>query len=130
MAWKKATIPDKPQDAKSRSVKNLVRKGIPDILRGQVYIGICGSSQTMKQKQDFYETAFNKLYGNYGKGNEKVRIESIDPRMVAEYGGKIYNDIYCCLNENGIKSTKRVLCVIADQNPDVDYCPCLPEVGM
>lgn len=129
IAWKKLKIPDTPAGASI--IKAAVRKGIPDIHRGEVYIGITGSGQLMKSKFDFYENTFQKVYGSYSRSvTEKVKIESVDPRMIAEFGGKIYQDLYCCLNEKGIKTTKRILCVVADQNPDVDYCPQLPEVGM
>ena len=169
-AWKDVQKFPLSHSEVSKSTKGLIRSGIPQSKRCLLWTGISGSKSLLKQSPYFYENHFEKTYGHYTTNevhkNKKEFIESVDPRIVAEFGSKLpgYNvdnptgavkeepkkeeeefdeetgepkvvtkkkevdRDFCLLNVDGIKSAKRILCVLADHHLDIDYCPPLPDL--
>ncbi|KAL9656356.1 hypothetical protein ABK040_005122 [Willaertia magna] len=100
-AWKEVTSFPLNHAEVSKKTKRLIRNGIPQSKRCLLWMGITGSTTLLKQSPHFYENHFEKTYGHYepmdggvvngGKTqiNRRLFIESVDPRIVAEFGGKL-----------------------------------------
>jgi hypothetical protein len=54
---------------------------------------------------------------------------NVTTRRVPNYGGKLIS-VSHWLNGEGTVAAKRLLTVFAIQNPEWDYVPCLPDLGM
>ncbi|KAF0972355.1 hypothetical protein FDP41_009258 [Naegleria fowleri] len=161
--WKDVTKFPLSMSEVSKSTKSWIRSGIPQSKRCLLWMGITGSASLLKQSPYFYENHFEKTYGHYNSDNKTFKnkkefIESIDPRIIAEFGGKLpgYNadnptaivqkeqpvevqddekvkrieldKDYCLLTHEGVKAAKRILCVLADHHIDIDYCPPIPDL--
>jgi hypothetical protein len=166
VAWRKVTIIPQSHKEVNSATKKLIRKGIPELRRKALWMGITGASTLLKQQSQFYEKDFEKLYGSYKQADSKgASIEAVVPRIVAEFGGNLpghsvdsqtirthphpdhpkseneYEDEdeearldsldvngWFFLTSSGLNAAKRILCVLADQNPDVEYSPSVPEM--
>jgi len=168
-AWKKILqVPQSHKEVNS-TIKKLIRKGIPEFRRKVFWMGITGATTLLKQQPNFYEKDFQMLYGSYKQADNSDRpaIESVVPRIVAEFGGNLPGYSYATttikthrtyteylksdgeftdsedaepidssvidrewffLNPEGLNAAKRILCVLADQNPDIEYSPAIPEM--
>ena len=107
-AWKDVDKFPLSHSEVSKKTKALIRSGIPQSKRALLWMGISGSTALLKQSPYFYENHFEKTYGHYSTDsdhtNKKQFIESVDPRIVAEFGGKLPG--YSIDNPNGTPTPK------------------------
>lgn len=99
------------------------------MFRGPIWLLMTGAKEMLQEKPNLYKDAFDKVFGNYPRDSKQQGYSSVNPRIVAEFGGKFKPGQHF-LTEQGIEAAKRVLCILAAQNPEVDYCPVLPDLGI
>lgn len=97
----------------------LIRVGLPNKLRGEIWEITCGSVYLRMQNQRLYKSLLEEY-----KGRQSVAIEEIEKdlnRSLPEYPG--YQD------EEGIGRLRRVLTVYSWKNPEVGYCQAMNIVA-
>ncbi|VVT53347.1 uncharacterized protein SAPINGB_P003528 [Magnusiomyces paraingens] len=97
----------------------LIRVGLPNKLRGEIWEITCGSVYLRMQNQRLYKSLLEEF-----KGRNSVAIEEIEKdlnRSLPEYPA--YQD------EEGIGRLRRVLTVYSWKNPEVGYCQAMNIVG-
>uniref|UniRef100_A0A7S1PIT7 Rab-GAP TBC domain-containing protein n=1 Tax=Percolomonas cosmopolitus TaxID=63605 RepID=A0A7S1PIT7_9EUKA len=128
-AWKNSLIPPSPKYVTKR-IKVLIRQGISEAKRREVWMGLTGGKELLRQDPQQYERVFKKLFSNYTiEGKDNLRFSDVQPRLYPEFGGKLElsADNGCYLNDDGKSAAKRVLCILAEMHKDVDCCPTLPD---
>lgn len=97
----------------------LIRVGLPNKLRGEIWELTCGSVFLRMQNQRLYKSLLEEF-----KGRQSIAIEEIEKdlnRSLPEYPA--YQD------EEGIERLRRVLTVYSWKNPDVGYCQAMNIVA-
>lgn len=97
---------------RQQSFFKLIRVGLPNKLRGEIWEITCGSVYLRMQNQRLYKSLLEEF-----KGRQSVAIEEIEKdlnRSLPEYPA--YQD------EEGIGRLRRILTVYSWKNPDVGYC--------
>lgn len=97
----------------------LIRVGLPNKLRGEIWEITCGSVYLRMQNQRLYKSLLDEF-----KGRQSVAIEEIEKdlnRSLPEYPA--YQD------DEGISRLRRVLTVYSWKNPDVGYCQAMNIVA-
>lgn len=134
--WQATTIPHRPRVVsvsttmslvdiryvwKARSLKVLVRSGIPDIFRPAVWAHMTGAREVMKCSSHFYSTILHSMFGSHAP--QKFH-------HVPTFGAPSFSHTHThhALNEHGTIAAKRILCVLAMSHPDLQYCPILPDL--
>eukprot|EP00026_Physarum_polycephalum_P004789 Phypoly_transcript_04813.p1 GENE.Phypoly_transcript_04813~~Phypoly_transcript_04813.p1 ORF type:complete len:535 (+),score=80.26 Phypoly_transcript_04813:413-2017(+) len=106
---------------KSPYLKSLVRRGIPDIHRPGVWANIVGVTEALAANPNMYQTALRTIFGE--KAPQKFY-------RVPNFGGPSF-DLLCdshALSPEGHESAQRILVVLAMENPDIQFCPTLPDL--
>ncbi|KAL0480538.1 TBC1D24 [Acrasis kona] len=117
MAWSRIVT----YSANDKTLKALIRKGIPGAVRKTVWMSLAGCTH-LAQNSDFYDKAFHKLYGSYGSSASNP----IHPRSFNDFGGSLpENGI---LNYEGVMACKRVLNILGENHGDLEYCRMLPQL--
>jgi hypothetical protein len=126
--WKSTEIPSLIDNPPTK-LKNLIRYGVPDLLRRAVWKACCGFDLYVKPKETaekvyrkFYQRAFG--FREWGFSSD---FENYVPAVVPDFGGVLRFEQHC-LNRKGINAARRVLCVLAETFPILMFCPPLPDV--
>lgn len=104
---------------RQKSFFKLIRVGLPNKLRGEIWELTCGSVYLRMQNQRLYKSLLEEY-----KGRNSIAIEEIEKdlnRSLPEYPA--YQ------NEEGIGRLRRVLTVYSWKNPDVGYCQAMNIVA-
>lgn len=97
----------------------LIRVGLPNKLRGEIWELSCGSIYSRMQHQQLYQSLLDEY-----KGRASLAIDEIEKdlnRSLPEY--RAYQD------EEGINRLRRVLTVYSWKNPKVGYCQAMNIVA-
>lgn len=97
----------------------LIRVGLPNRLRGEIWELTCGSAYLRMQSQRLYKSLLQEF-----EGRTSLAIEEIEKdlnRSLPEYAA--YQD------PEGIERLRRVLTVYSWKNPDVGYCQAMNIVA-
>lgn len=130
MQWKNVAMPKRHVDV-TKTLKRLIRLGVPETLRRDYWLGVTAARETLKHTNNLYLTDFINTYSTYKAHmpQDEVTIESVQPRMFADFGGHLDTDSeHCYLTQEGITAAKRILCVLNDRNQDIDFCPMIPSI--
>ncbi|KAJ3018632.1 hypothetical protein HKX48_002776 [Thoreauomyces humboldtii] len=103
-------------DLEKTKLKKIVRFGIPDALRGQVYGRILKLNELAEYEKN-YEVALTRTHG---------AVIPAEP-MAPSFGGRS-NFSNLALGSKGVTVVNHVLCVIAHDFPNLEYCPYVPAV--
>eukprot|EP01114_Cavostelium_apophysatum_P022674 TRINITY_DN8284_c0_g1_i1.p1 TRINITY_DN8284_c0_g1~~TRINITY_DN8284_c0_g1_i1.p1 ORF type:complete len:818 (-),score=205.70 TRINITY_DN8284_c0_g1_i1:106-2559(-) len=117
ITWQNVTIPESKEQC-ALLLKYLIRKGIPDHLRPQIWQTITGCNELLDKNPRYYLDLRQSVFG------DKLPKYIL---KVPTFGGA-FDTKYHYLNEHGIDSTKRILCVLAMDNPGIDYFPVIPDL--
>lgn len=109
-----------PTEWSDKKSKLLVREGIPDARRHDAWLRLLLVDSPAAALEDAYKNAFRFTF--------HIDLEwSYVPMHVPSFG----KDRVCfeqhALTRAGVYAAKRVLCVFAENNPRITYCPALPD---
>eukprot|EP01119_Soliformovum_irregulare_P022237 TRINITY_DN7568_c0_g1_i3.p1 TRINITY_DN7568_c0_g1~~TRINITY_DN7568_c0_g1_i3.p1 ORF type:complete len:407 (+),score=83.09 TRINITY_DN7568_c0_g1_i3:3-1223(+) len=114
--WDKVAIPKKRQEC-ALNLKFLIRKGVPDHFRGQVWSTSTGASEFNHKNPDYYPEVLKNVFGS--------RIPTAIAK-IPEFGGKLRPDDHF-LTPAGIETGRRILCVIGMEHTDLSYVPVIND---
>uniref|UniRef100_K7G165 TBC1 domain family member 24 n=1 Tax=Pelodiscus sinensis TaxID=13735 RepID=K7G165_PELSI len=126
--WDKMDATIQTQDPKElicsdfQEFKQLARQGYwakNHSLRAKVYQKLIGniSCRTVTPDANVYRDIVVKIVGKRNTGTLPWP-EFVDNSLVPNY----------CLNAEGIGAVRKIICCIANQFPDISFCPALPSV--
>eukprot|EP01118_Nematostelium_gracile_P003977 TRINITY_DN14726_c0_g1_i1.p1 TRINITY_DN14726_c0_g1~~TRINITY_DN14726_c0_g1_i1.p1 ORF type:complete len:513 (-),score=95.56 TRINITY_DN14726_c0_g1_i1:42-1580(-) len=95
------------------NLKFLIRKGIPDTYRPRIWKIVTGEPSFSMENPSFYQNAMNHAFG--------PRIPT-QIGKIPEFGGHFRPENHY-LTAEGVSRAKRILSVIALENPDLEYWP-------
>eukprot|EP00727_Mastigamoeba_balamuthi_P014839 m51a1_g9981 hypothetical protein (772) ;mRNA; f:16155-19358 len=116
--WDSVVLPETEREAAAR-LRVLIRRGVPQHLRGRVWPLVTGASEFQQKRPNCYEYQSENTFGKDGA-----------PRSMANYptfGGSLDIGRHN-LTPQGYEAAKRILCVIATMYPNLAYCPRLPDL--
>ncbi|KAI8816293.1 uncharacterized protein EV422DRAFT_488951, partial [Fimicolochytrium jonesii] len=99
------------KDLEKTKLKKLVRAGVPDGLRGEIYAKILKLDQLAEYEKN-YEVALTRTHGSV------IPSEPLPPT----FGGKSHA-AQLALNKIGSRTTEHIRCIIAHDFPALEYCP-------
>ncbi|KAH1183852.1 hypothetical protein KIL84_014468 [Mauremys mutica] len=126
--WDKMDATIQVQDSKElictdfQEFKQLARQGCwakNHSLRAKVYLKLIGNipCRTVTPDANVYRDIVVKIIGKRNAGTLPLP-EFVDNSLVPNY----------CLNAEGIGAVRKIICCIANQFPDISFCPALPSV--
>ncbi|KAM7151271.1 TBC1 domain family member 24 isoform 2-T4 [Macrochelys suwanniensis] len=126
--WDKMDATIQTQDSKElictdfQEFKQLARQGCwakNHSLRAKVYLKLIGNipCRTVTPDANVYRDIVVKIIGKRNTGTLPLP-EFVDNSLVPNY----------CLNAEGIGAVRKIICCIANQFPDISFCPALPSV--
>eukprot|EP00026_Physarum_polycephalum_P005492 Phypoly_transcript_05527.p1 GENE.Phypoly_transcript_05527~~Phypoly_transcript_05527.p1 ORF type:complete len:408 (+),score=40.75 Phypoly_transcript_05527:99-1322(+) len=118
-AWRNVTIEENKTSLLSTQTKGLIRRGVPDSLRQQVWKALSGWSSLSKERPYLYSDTLRRAFGN-----------SKPPSFFRSYPlfGGIFSPSDHFLIEESEELVRRLLVVIGLDFPSIDYCPCIPDL--
>lgn len=98
-------------------------------LRGGIWRTIAGYHEFVQKRPDAYSDARKEVFGEkVPKYILRGNFKSLFTLLVPTFGGSFRpQDHY--LNEHGTEAAKRILCVLAMENPGIEYLPVIPDLG-
>eukprot|EP00005_Dracoamoeba_jomungandri_P007995 CAMPEP_0174267858 /NCGR_PEP_ID=MMETSP0439-20130205/35139_1 /TAXON_ID=0 /ORGANISM="Stereomyxa ramosa, Strain Chinc5" /LENGTH=799 /DNA_ID=CAMNT_0015355611 /DNA_START=260 /DNA_END=2655 /DNA_ORIENTATION=- len=115
--WTKVQIPTNMKDACS-SLKNLIRKGVPDSKRAQVWQAVSGCLEFKKTYKEYYSLVTKRVFGS--------RLPN-QFYQIPQFGGQLLPADHC-LSPEGVACAGRVLWALVMENPDTDFVPVIPDL--
>jgi hypothetical protein len=115
VAWKKLKTLPKTRDELNK-IKSYTELGIPPKLRKTIYFVATDSVPDLK----VYESLCKKLFEAY-RGVD-VNLKEVDPKIYPTFGAQ-FTPEHFFLSEEGVKAAKRIFCVLAFNNPELEYSP-------
>jgi len=97
-------------------LRKFVRSGIPDDLRCIVYGAILGIEQMPPYEKNF-QLALQRTYGGH----------TPDQTLAPTFGGRSHLSSVA-LNKSGAWVVDHILCIIAHDYPNIEYCPFIPPL--
>lgn len=121
LRWASVTIPENPAQVHPK-LKNLVRRGVPDHHRREVWCCLSGASILRATRPDLMKKASAGAFRDIPFRSAQPRSEVVphfgaDPRWQTDH----------LLNSEGILAAKKILCLVSQQFPSLDSCPALPD---
>jgi len=119
LLWRGVDILEDPRKC-SKRLKFLIRRGVPDSKRRAVWTAVTGITLATRRGEDpsiVYQQRLRLVFG--------LRI----PKRILKpptFGGTLHFENYF-LTEAAHEYCKRILCVIAMEFPEINYCPILPD---
>eukprot|EP01080_Neovahlkampfia_damariscottae_P000500 gene500-8014_t len=115
VTWKKIKQLPKTRN-ELQKLKKYTDLGIPPKLRREIYFV---ATETVPDEKE-YENIFKRVFETYYPIDFKRK--DVNPEIFPTFGGDFKPDFYY-LNEEGSKAAKRILCVLAFHNGELQYCP-------
>jgi len=117
VVWRGVNIPT-TQATCQVDLKVIIRKGIPSRLRRKVWSIVTGTKEFLKDDPQFYSRILENVYGPT-LPTKHFKVPS--------FGGTLRLKDHM-LTKEGKLIAKRVLCTLAVENPELNFCPILPNL--
>ncbi|KAJ3146047.1 hypothetical protein HDU86_000546 [Geranomyces michiganensis] len=101
-------------DLEKTKLRKMVRSGVPDGIRGQVYARLL-RLESLAEYEKNYEVALSRTHGAV------IPAEPLPPT----FGGRLHR-ASLALKPSGNAVVEHVLCIIAHDFPNLEYCPFVP----
>jgi len=101
-------------EQKSNKLKNLIRNGIPDSRRREVWLGVSGAKNKMHANPGYYKALLNK--------NQNTRTEATKQIDLDVYRTFPYHPFFMNAEGEGVSCLQRILYAYSFRNSALGYC--------